>query len=81
MTAQEARIEHLEKEVEILKKRVDFFYNEIRPALQKNKCKYKHAVIDYNGAVKTCFDVYECQSCAYKKLSDEAAESQKKEEA
>lgn len=80
MTDQE-RIEQLEKEVKILTKRVDFFYNEIRPALQKDKCKYRHAVVVKYGMAKSCFDVYNCQDCDYKKRSDETAELQKKEEA
>ena len=35
MTEQEIRIEQLEKEVEILKKRVDYFYEEIRPSIKR----------------------------------------------
>lgn len=31
MTEQDIKIERLEKEIEILKKRVDYFYEEIRP--------------------------------------------------
>lgn len=35
MTEQEIKIEQLEKDVEILKKRVDYFYEEIRPSIKK----------------------------------------------
>ena len=35
MTEQEIRIEQLEKEVEILKKRVDYFYEKIRPSIKR----------------------------------------------
>ncbi len=37
MTEQEIKIEKLEKEIEILKKRVDYFYEEIRPFIRKLK--------------------------------------------
>ena len=44
MTKDEVRIEQLEKEIRILKKRVDYFYEEIRPELkqqiEKMKCCY-----------------------------------------
>ena len=38
------RIVRLEKEIEILKKRVDYFYEEIRPYIVIDRCKYKHVV-------------------------------------
>lgn len=45
MTEQDARIEQLGKEVELLKKRVNYFYEEIRPYIEKKKdclvCEYK----------------------------------------
>ena len=40
------RIVRLEKEIEILKKRVDYFYEEIIPYIVIDRCKYKHAVAD-----------------------------------
>ena len=39
MTEQDIKIERLEKEVEILKKRVDYFYEEIRPYI--TECERK----------------------------------------
>ena len=42
MTEQDIKIERLEREVEILKKRIDYFYEEIRPyitEIQKKKNK------------------------------------------
>lgn len=67
MTEQEARIEQLEKEVEILKKRVDFFYNEIRPTLQRENCQLKHYVVDEDGQPVECYLKYPCTSCEYYK--------------
>ena len=43
---QDVRIDKLEKEIEILKKRVDYFYEEIRPYIVIDRCKYKHVVSD-----------------------------------
>ena len=67
MTEQEARIEQLEKEVEILKKRVDFFYNEIRPTLRQESCQLKHYVVDDYGQPVACYSKYPCTSCEYYK--------------
>ena len=67
MTEQEARIEQLEKEVEILKKRVDFFYNEIRPTLQRERCKHKYVEVDNNGQSVSCYLNDPCTSCEYYK--------------
>lgn len=67
MTEQEARIEQLEKEVEILKKRVDFFYNEIRPTLRRENCQFKHFVVDDDGQSVACYSKYPCTSCEYYK--------------
>ena len=47
MKEQEARIEQLEKEMEIVKKRVDYFYETIRPVLEKENAGLKarlHAI-------------------------------------
>ena len=46
MREQDVRIDKLEKEIEILKKRVDYFYEEIRPYIVIDRCKYKHVVSD-----------------------------------
>ena len=67
MTEQEARIEQLEMEVEILKKRVDFFYNEIRPTLQRESCKHKYVEVDNNGQPVSCYLNHPCTSCEYYK--------------
>lgn len=66
MTEQEIRIEQLEKEVEILKKRVDYFYEEIRPVVIKNKCKHKYVVADENGYGHACYEKQDCVNCKYK---------------
>lgn len=46
MTEQEERIEQMEKKIKILEMRVDYFYEEIRPNIAKDKRKHKPAVSD-----------------------------------
>lgn len=46
MTEQEERIEQMEKKIKILEMRVDYFYEEIRPNIMKDKRKHKPAVAD-----------------------------------
>lgn len=46
MTEQEERIEQMEKKIKILEMRVDYFYEEIRPNIMKDKHKHKPAVAD-----------------------------------
>ena len=67
MTEQEIKIEQLENEVEILKKRVDFFYNEIKPIIRRENCHLKHCVLDDNGQAVACYSKYPCISCEYYK--------------
>lgn len=76
MTEQEVKIEKLEKEVEILKKRVDFFYNEIRPMIRRENCHLKHCVLDDNGQAVACYSKYQCTSCEY--YNEYYKESEKK---
>lgn len=66
MTEQDTRIEQLEKEVEILKKRVDYFYEEIRPILMKDKCRHKYMVADKKGFAYACYEKQGCINCEYK---------------
>ena len=52
MSEQEVRIEKLEKEIEILKKRVDYFYEEIRPYIvivETLKADKKHPFLQAVG--------------------------------
>ena len=65
MSEQEVRIEKLEKEIEILKKRVDYFYEEIRPYIVINRCKYKHAVSDEKSNGHICYEMQDCFNCEY----------------
>ena len=67
MTEQEVRIEQLEKEVGILKKRVDFFYNEIRPNIKREMCQNKHYEADKNGMAIYCYLNHSCIDCLYYK--------------
>ena len=60
---EEERIEQLEKEVEILKKRVDFFYNEIRPEIKREMCQNKHYEADKNGKAIYCSLNHSCRDC------------------
>lgn len=46
MAEQEERIEQMEKKIKILEMRVDYFYEEIRPNIMKDKRKHKQAVAD-----------------------------------
>ena len=70
------KIEHLEKEVEVLKKRVNYFYNEIRPILQKVNCKSKHAEVDSNGRPIACYQNHPCMGCYYYKEADDDRENE-----
>lgn len=70
MTEKEMKIKKLEKEVEILKKRVDFFYNEIRPMIRLENCQHKHFLLDDNGQAVACYSKYQCTSCEYYKESE-----------
>lgn len=70
MTEQEVRIERLEKEIEILKKRVDYFYEEIRPNIMRNKCKHKYVVADEKGNGHVCYEKQDCVNCKYVKRSE-----------
>lgn len=65
MSEQEVRIEKLEKEIEILKKRVDYFYEEIRPYIVIDRCKYKHVVSDEKGLGHACYEKQSCLDCEY----------------
>lgn len=67
MNEQEVRIEQLEKEIEILKKRVDYFYEVIRPEIMRNKCKHKYVVADEKGYGHTCYEKQGCLSCKHNK--------------
>ena len=49
MTKQEERIKQMEKKIKILEMRVDYFYEEIRPKIMKDKRKHKPAVADKKG--------------------------------
>lgn len=66
MTEQNARIEQLEKEVELLKKRVDYFYEEIRPYIMTKKCKHKYFVLDEKWNSHACYEKKDCLVCEYK---------------
>ena len=59
------RIVRLEKEIEILKKRVDYFYEEIRPYIVIDRCKYKHVVSDEKGLGHACYEKQSCLDCEY----------------
>lgn len=65
MSEQEVRIEKLEKEIEILKKRVDYFYEEIRPDIVIARCKYKHVVADEKRNAHICYEKQDCFKCEY----------------
>ena len=65
MSEQEVRIEKLEKEIEILKKRVDYFYEEIRPYIVIDRCKYKHVVSDEKSNGHICYEKQDCFNCEY----------------
>ena len=66
MSEQEVRIEKLEKEIEILKKRVDYFYEEIRPDIMKAyKCKHKYVVADEKGFAHACYEKQGCLGCKH----------------
>ena len=67
MNEQEVRIEKLEKEIEILKKRVDYFYEEIRPEIIRNKCKHKYVVADEKGYGYICYEKQGCLGCKHNK--------------
>lgn len=59
------RIVRLEKEIEILKKRVDYFYEEIRPYIVIDRCKYKHVVSDEKSNCHICYEKQDCFNCEY----------------
>ena len=59
------RIVRLEKEIEILKKRVDYFYEEIRPYIVIDRCKYKHVVADEKSNGHICYEKQDCFNCEY----------------
>lgn len=59
------RIVRLEKEIEILKKRVDYFYEEIRPYIVIDRCKYKHVVADEKSNGHICYEKQDCFKCEY----------------
>ena len=67
MTEQEVRIEKLEKEIEILKKRVNYIYEEIIPDIMKaHKCMHKYMIADEKGLAHACYENQGCLSCEYK---------------
>jgi hypothetical protein len=70
MTEQEVRIEQLEKEIRILKKRVDYFYEIIRPDIMRNECKHKYVVADEKGNGHVCYEKQDCIYCKYGKRSE-----------
>ena len=72
MSEQEVRIEKLEKEIEILKKRVDYFYEEIRPYIVIDICKYKHVVADEKSNSHICYEKQDCFNCEYLQNSSKA---------
>ena len=65
MSEQDVRIDKLEKEIEILKKRVDYFYEEIRPYIVIDRCKYKHVVSDEKRNGHICYEKQDCFNCEY----------------
>ena len=71
MTEQEARIEQLEKEVEIIKKRLDYFFETIRPDIIRNNCRNKFVVADDNNHGRVCYELIDCLKCKYLKRSNE----------
>lgn len=62
---EQMEIEFLKKEVEVLKKRVDYFYNEIRPYIQIANCKRKYAEVNNNGNVVNCYKNHPRSCCCY----------------
>lgn len=69
MTDQE-HFERLEKEIEVLKKRVDYFYNEIRPYLARESCKCKHSVMTKSGGAEMCYIEQSCSNCPFAQFSE-----------
>jgi Fe-S cluster biogenesis protein NfuA len=69
MTDQE-HFERLEKEIEVLKKRVDYFYNEIKPYLMRDSCKHKHFVMTKSGGAEICYIGQSCSNCPFAQFSE-----------
>lgn len=64
------KIEHLEKEVEVLKKRVDYFYEKLRPLMLKENCNRKYKIADNAGPIN-CYEKYDCKNCFYTREGDD----------
>ncbi len=62
--------ERLEKEIEVLKKRVDYFYNEIRPYLIRENCKRKYSVMTKSGGAEMCYIERSCSNCPFAQFSE-----------
>ena len=69
MTAQE-HFERLEKEIEVLNKRVDYFYNVIKPYLIRENCKRKYSVMTNRGNVELCYIERSCSDCPFAQFSE-----------
>lgn len=69
MTDQE-HFERLEKEIEVLKKRVDYFYNVIKPYLIRENCKRKHSVMTKRGDAEMCYIEQSCSDCPFAQFSE-----------
>ena len=44
---------------------VDYFYEEIRPYIVIDRCKYKHVVADEKSNGHICYEKQDCFNCEY----------------
>ena len=48
-----------------MSERVDYFYEEIRPYIVIDRCKYKHVVSDEKRNGHICYEKQDCFNCGY----------------